>query len=104
MHLSPVNPTPDAPVEAVPSLPTGEPQRPYMSVPVRSFSLAVLALLGVLYTLHWASAVIVPVLLGLMLSHALGPRVDRLERLRLPRALAAALLLLSLVGSLGWTV
>jgi predicted PurR-regulated permease PerM len=71
---------------------------------VRSLSLAVLAVVAVLFTLHWASAVFVPVLLGLLLSHALAPLVNRLERLRLPRVLAAGVLLLGLVGGSGWTV
>ncbi|MEO6277853.1 AI-2E family transporter [Roseateles sp.] len=100
MHITTTHDKADVASEAPPPvqrLPVIAPVR------VRSFSLAVLALLAVLYTLHWASAVFVPVLLGVMLSHALAPLVDRLERLRLPRALAAALLLMSLVGGFGWT-
>lgn len=95
MDIAPVNAT----------TPAADAEQPRLHVPlqVRSLALVVLALVAVLYTLRWASAVIVPVLLGLMLSHALGPLVDRLERLRLPRALAAALLLLGLVGGFGWT-
>jgi predicted PurR-regulated permease PerM len=77
--------------------------RLHMPVDVRSFSLAVLAVLAVLFALHAARAVIVPVLLGLMLSYALAPLVGQLQRLRLPRALAAALLLLGLVGGIGGT-
>lgn len=75
----------------------------HVPVQIRSLALVVLALLAVIYTLRWASAVIVPVLLGVTLSHALTPLVDRLERLRLPRALAAGLLLLGLAGGFGWT-
>ncbi|MDP1899064.1 MAG: AI-2E family transporter [Rubrivivax sp.] len=69
----------------------------------RSASLAVLALLVSVFMLHWASAVFIPVMLGLTLSYALTPAVDRLRRLRLPRALAAALLMAALVGATGWT-
>lgn len=72
-------------------------------VHARSLSLAVLALLGMVFMLHWARAVVVPVLLGLMLSYALGPLVTRLQRLRLPRALAAALVMVMLMGGVGWT-
>lgn len=86
-----------------PTPPANEPQRLHMPVHVRSFSLAVLALVAVVFTLRWASAVFVPVLLGLILSHALSPLVDRLERLRLPRAASAALLLVGLIGGLGGT-
>ena len=74
-----------------------------MPVDIRSASLAILATLACLYTLYWAKAVFIPVLLGLMSSYALTPVVDRLERLRIPRVLASAFLLLSIVGGLGWT-
>src|SRR6202007_994341 len=77
--------------------------RLHMPVDVRSLSLAVLALVAVLFALHGAGAFFVPMLLGVMLSYALNPLVDRLEGLRLPGALAAALLLLGLVGGGGWT-
>jgi predicted PurR-regulated permease PerM len=67
-------------------------------------ALAVLALLGTLFMLHWASAVFIPLMLGLTFSYALAPVVDRLQRLRLPRALAAGLLLAALLGATGWGV
>jgi len=41
--------------------------------------------------LHWAAAVLVPLMLGLTFSYGLGPAVARLQRLHLPRAAAAAL-------------
>jgi predicted PurR-regulated permease PerM len=71
-------------------------------VDVRSVSLVVIAVLASLVVLHWASAVFVPLLLGLMFSYALTPLVNRLVRLRLPRALAAALLLIGIAGGVGW--
>ena len=69
-----------------------------MPVDVRSVSLAVIAVLAGVFALHWASAVFVPLLLGLMFSYALTPLVDRLERWRLPRSLGAALVLLGAVA------
>jgi predicted PurR-regulated permease PerM len=88
-----------------PPAPASEPERVllHMPVDVRSASLAVLAVLAGLYTLSWAKAVFIPILLGLMASYALTPVVDRLERWRLPRVFASALLLVVLVGALGWT-
>lgn len=83
--------------------PDHAPLRLHMPVDVRSFSLALLALVAALFALHVAAAVFVPVLLGLMLSYALDPVVQQLQRLRLPRALAAALLLMGLVSGVGWT-
>jgi predicted PurR-regulated permease PerM len=70
---------------------------------LRSASLVVLATLACLVVLHWASAVFVPLVLGLMSSYALTPLVDRLVRLHIPRALAAAMLLIAIVGGVGWT-
>ncbi len=75
-----------------------------MPVDVRSLSLAILAALAVLFTMHWASAVLIPLMLGVMLSYALSPIVARLHRWRVPRAAGAACLLLAIVGGLGWTV
>ncbi len=82
-----------------------EPQRVHLHMPVdvRSASLAMLATMAALYTLHVASAVFIPLLLGVMLSYALGPVVDRIEGLRVPRALGAGLLIGSLVGGLVWS-
>jgi len=74
----------------------------HMPVDVRSASLIVLAVLAGIYTLHWASAVFIPLMLGLMLSYAFSPIVDRLERWHLPRAIGAFALLASIVGGTGW--
>jgi len=95
----------DAETAANPAGDMVEPEREIASLPthinVRSVSLAVLALLGGVYALHWASAVFIPLLLGLMLSYALSPVVDRLHRWRLPRVLGAAAVLTVVVSGLG---
>ena len=82
-----------------------EPQRLHLHMPVnvRSASLGILAVLASLFALHAASAVFIPLCLGLAVSYALSPLVDRLERLRCPRALGAALLLGSIGLVVGWT-
>jgi predicted PurR-regulated permease PerM len=82
-----------------------EPAQTLLHMPVdnRSLSMALLALFGAVFMLHWASPVFIPVMLALTFSYALAPVVDRLQALRLPRAIAAALLLLTLVGGTGWT-
>ena len=73
----------------------------YMPVDVRSLSLVVLATLASVYTLHWASAVIIPVLVGVLCSYALSPLVDWLQLRHIPRALSAALLILGVLSGLG---
>ena len=85
--------------------PPSEPARVllYMPVDVRSASLAVLALLGSIFMLHWASAVFIPLMLGVIFSYALAPAVKQLQRLRIPRAAAAAVLMVTLLGGVGWT-
>jgi predicted PurR-regulated permease PerM len=82
--------------------PDAEPAPP-TTAPVnqRSAALTLLAVLAGLFALHWASAVFVPLLLGLMFSYALTPLVTRMVRWHLPRTLAAALLLAGIVGGIG---
>ena len=89
------DPTPIAPVDV-----RRQPQR---SIDVRSASLAVIAVLATIYALHWAGAVVIPVLLGLMCSYALTPLVNRAQTWRIPRSLSAAVLLLAIAGGVGST-
>ena len=103
--------TSKAPIDSIVTQ-TAEPTEPaaeepnrvllHMPVDVRSAALALLAVLASLYTLYWARAVFIPVLLGLMASYALTPIVDRLQRWHVPRVLASALLLVAIVSTLGW--
>ncbi|MEP7300996.1 MAG: AI-2E family transporter [Caldimonas sp.] len=71
-------------------------------IDVRNLALVVLAVIASVWTLQWAKAVFIPLLLGVMASYALTPVVDRLERWRLPRAAASGLLLAAIVSGLGW--
>lgn len=74
----------------------------HMPVDVRSVSLAVLASLALIFTLHWASAVLIPLTLGLTFSYALTPIVNWLEHLHIPRTVGAALLIAAIGGGFGW--
>lgn len=73
----------------------------HMPVSVRSVSLVVLATLACVFTLHWASAVFIPVMVGLLFSYALSPVVNWMEAYRIPRAVSAALLILGIVSGVG---
>ncbi|MGJ7490392.1 AI-2E family transporter [Variovorax sp. ZT4R33] len=75
----------------------------HMPVDVRSAALVLIAVLACVFALHWAQAVFIPLMLSLILTYALAPVVDRLAQWHVPRALAAALILLGVGGALGWT-
>lgn len=72
-----------------------------MPVDVYSFSLALLTVLAVTFTLHWARAIFIPLMLGVMISYALSPVVNAMGKWRIPRAIGAAVLLLGIVGGAG---
>ena len=95
---------PPAPSVA-PVLPAPEPSRIllHMPVSVRSATLVVLTVLAVLATLRWAAAFFIPVMVGFMFSYALSPVVDALERWRIPRAISAGVLILGLLGGIGFS-
>ena len=72
-----------------------------MPVDVRSLSLSIIATLATIVVLQHAQSVLIPVVLGVLLSYALNPLVTSLARNHVPRALGAALAVLVLVGSIG---
>ena len=76
----------------------------HMPVDVRSISLVVLATLASLFALQWASAVFIPVMVGVLFSYALSPVVNWMQRYRIPRAVSAALLILGIASGVGATV
>ena len=75
----------------------------HMPVSIRSLSLVILAAFAGLFILHWAKAVFIPIMLGLVFSYALSPLVNWMELKRVPRWLGAAVLLLSILGAAGVT-
>jgi predicted PurR-regulated permease PerM len=85
---------------ATPAMPEG----PATAAPldVRSVSLAALAVIAVIFTLHWAKAVLIPIALAVFLSYLLTPPVSWLRRrARLPGMLAAALVVAAVVTGIG---
>jgi predicted PurR-regulated permease PerM len=75
-----------------------------MPVDIRSAALTVLAVLAIILVLQYAQAMIIPIVLAVLISYALEPIIAWLERRRVPRALGAAVVLLSLVGAGGWMI
>ena len=88
---------------AAPDPDESEPSLLQLPVDLRSTSLVVIAVLLSVFALHWARAVFIPIMVGLMFSYALTPLVDLLHRRRLPRPLGAALVLVVLLAGIGWT-
>jgi len=70
-------------------------------VDVRSLALTVLTVLAVIFILHWARAFFIPLMLGVMISYAFSPLVNRMQKWRIPRAIGAAVLLIGVVGGTG---
>src|SRR5882724_349762 len=58
-----------------------------------------LVVLGLILFLRYAADVFIPVVLGVFVSYALDPVVSALTRVRIPRALGAGLLLVTLLGT-----
>ena len=73
----------------------------------RSASLILIAVFLTIFVLKWAQAVFIPLFLALIVAYALGPLVDRFERVRIPRWLSAAVLLVAVVvgaGAAAWSM
>jgi predicted PurR-regulated permease PerM len=67
-----------------------------------SVALSVLAAIAVIGALCFASALLVPLLIGILASYTLRPVVDWLQMLRIPRPAAAVSVTAGLVGALSW--
>jgi len=78
----------------------GEPPPTVVDVPQdRSLPLTILAALAAIYMLQWMQAVLIPFVLGILIAYALEPFVSWLARIKVPRAIGAALVLVTLVGA-----
>ena len=77
------------------------PFRVHMPVDVRSVSLSIIAGAAILAMLKLAQPVIIPFVVSGLLFYALDPAVDWLQRWKLPRTMAAALVLLIALGGVG---
>jgi predicted PurR-regulated permease PerM len=75
-----------------------EPLAIRMPVDIRSAALTVLAVLAVVIVLKIAAAMIIPIVLGILISYALDPIVGWMARIHIPRPISAAIVLLALVA------
>jgi predicted PurR-regulated permease PerM len=67
---------------------------------VATVAVVVLALVAGVWALRWSAALLIPLVMSVLVAIALDPFVRQLERLRLPRALAAGLVLGGLVAAI----
>ena len=65
-------------------------------------ALWILAVLAAIFFLRTASALLIPIALGVLISYALEPVVAWLDRHHVPRLAGTSLLLLLFLGGLGW--
>lgn len=75
-----------------------------MPVNVRSVALTLIAFGAGVLLLRYAEEVLVPIVLGILISYALWPMVVWLEKAKVPRTLAAALVLSATTFGIGWTL
>ncbi|MEQ8186310.1 AI-2E family transporter [Marinobacter salarius] len=68
------------------------------AINMRSMSLITLTSIATLYFIDWAQAVLLPLVVAMLISYALEPLVATINRLRVPRPLAAAVVLILLIG------
>ena len=91
-------------VKQPPVEPPSAPRDPQLRelLDVRSAALTVLTVLASILVLQYAQEMIIPIVLGVLISYALEPFVAALTRLHLPRPLAAAIVLIGISASGGW--
>ncbi|MBC7514556.1 MAG: AI-2E family transporter [Herminiimonas sp.] len=78
--------------------PSGLPVR--VHVDARGAALALLATLAFVFALQWAERFFIPVIFAIFIAYTLNPVVCWLERLKLPRVVAASVVMLTLFGAL----
>ncbi len=86
-----------------PAPPTSSSTPVRLPVTVHSIALVVLALCAAIFMLHWGREVLIPLMLGVMISYALSPLVATLKKWHIPRAIGAGILLLAIVAGLSYT-
>jgi predicted PurR-regulated permease PerM len=69
-----------------------------------TLALVGLFVLALFYTLYFARAVMVPIALAVLASFLLRPLVRGLQRLRIPESLGAALIVVTLIATLGLAI
>ena len=73
-------------------------------IDVRGVSLSVIAVLAAIVMLRYARPVLIPVVIGILISYVLAPAVASMEKRHVPRALGSFIAIALLCGALGLSV
>jgi predicted PurR-regulated permease PerM len=73
-------------------------------VEIRSLSITGLFVLAAFYTLYFARAFFLPIILAVLLDFLLSPLIRALKRARIPEPLGAAIVIIALLGTAGAAV
>lgn len=68
----------------------------------RSLAITGLFVLALLYTIYFARAFLLPIVLAVLLDFLLSPLIRTLKRLRIPEPVSAGLVILALLGTVGF--
>lgn len=90
-----------APPDSSPPESASPPPALPMPISIRSLALLLLAALATIYMVREMRDVLIPVALSIVVYHSLAPFVQRLVRWRVPRTIAAILVMSVMVGGLG---
>ncbi len=71
-------------------------------IEVRSLAITGLLVLALFYTLYFARAFILPILLAILLDFLFSPVIRGMKRLRIPTPLGAGIVVLGLIGGIGF--
>jgi predicted PurR-regulated permease PerM len=66
----------------------------------RGFAVTVIAVLALIVALQWSQVVLIPLVIGILLAYALEPLVSSLARVKVPRSVGAAIVLMLFVGAI----
>src|SRR5688572_23335666 len=88
--------------DVVPSAHPTESPRAEQRPKRRSLGISVLSIIAVLFLLKYARDVFIPLVLAGLLFYALNPIVGWLYKLKVPRVIGSAVVLLTLLGGIAW--
>jgi predicted PurR-regulated permease PerM len=82
----------------------GHPLTIRMPVDIRSAAITTIAVIGTILMLQYAQTVLIPIVIGVLLSYVLGPAVASMARHGIPRPIGAFLVIAALCGAVGYGV